>query len=94
MTDDDATPRRDPAGRASDDGPATPTDRAHAEQDLKATVASIRADIGRLAAIEDQKVVLDPADPRIDAASEESVVLADRIAREARAQRQLGRELE
>lgn len=65
-----------------------------AAQDLKATAASIRTDIGRLAVLEDEKLALDPADPRVDAASDEAVRLADRIARETRAERQLSREVD
>lgn len=65
-----------------------------AEQDLKATAESIRADIGRLAVLEDEKLALDPQDPRVDAASDEAVSLADRIARETRAERQLSREID
>lgn len=65
-----------------------------AEQDLKATADSIRTDIGRLAVIEDEKLALDPEDPRVDSASDEAVRLADRIARETRAERQLSREID
>ena len=79
---EDATPDRDASENADS-----------AAQDLRATVDAIRADLGRLALIEDEKQALDPADPRVDAASDEAVELADRIARETRAQRQLGREL-
>ena len=63
------------------------------EQDLKATAESIRIDIGRLAALEDVKLALDPEDPRVDTVSDEAVRLADRIARETRAERQLSREI-
>lgn len=65
-----------------------------AEQDLRATADSIRIDIGRLAALEDEKLTLAPEDPRVDAASDEAVRLADRIARETRAERQLSREID
>lgn len=65
-----------------------------AEQDFKATADSIRADISRLAALEDEKLALDPEDPRVDAASDDAVRLADRIARETRAERQLSREID
>lgn len=68
-------------------------DRA-AEQDFKATADSIRTDIDRLAALEDEKLALDPEDARVDAASDEAVRLADRIARETRAERQLSREID
>ncbi len=65
-----------------------------AEQDLRATAESIRTDIGRLAVLEDEKLALDPQDPRVDRASDEAVRLADRIARETRAERQLSREID
>ena len=65
-----------------------------AKQDLKATADSIRADVGRLAALEDEKLALDPEDPHVDTASDEAVRLADRIARETRAERQLSREID
>lgn len=68
-------------------------DRKAAEQDLHATAESIRVDIGRLAALEDEKLALDPGDPRVDAVSDEAVELADRIQRETRAERQLSREI-
>ncbi|HUQ77485.1 MAG TPA: hypothetical protein VM427_01265 [Patescibacteria group bacterium] len=71
-----------------------PTAEGAAKQDLKATADSIRIDIGRLAALEDQKMALDPEDPRVDAVSDEAVHLADRIARETRAERQLSREID
>jgi hypothetical protein len=67
--------------------------RRAAEQDLHATAASIRVDIGRLAALEDEKLALDPEDPRVDEVSDEAVELADRIQRETRAERQLSREV-
>lgn len=65
-----------------------------AAQDFRATAESIRTDIGRLAALEDEKLALDAEDPRVDRASDEAVRLADRIARETRAERQLSREVD
>lgn len=64
-----------------------------AEQDLKATADSIRTDLSRLAAIEDEKSTLDGEDPAVDRLSDEAVELADRISRETRAERQLSEEL-
>jgi hypothetical protein len=64
-----------------------------AEQDLKATADSIRTDLSRLAAIEDEKSSLDGEDPAVDRLSDEAVELADRISRETRAERQLSKEL-
>ena len=96
MTDhrDDPAPDASNAGVVPADGPPpTPNERDDAAQDLRATAASIRTDIGRLAVIEDEKLALDPEDPRVDAASDEAVALADRIARETRAERELSREL-
>ena len=91
----------DPAGgrdrgdpTPDDDGTAAPGERAHAEQDLRSTAQAIRMDIGRLATIEAQKLTLDPGDPQVDVASDEAVRLADRIARETRAERQLSHELD
>jgi hypothetical protein len=84
----DETTARPDDGRGPADGPA---DRAG--QDLKATAASILADSQRLANLEDEKLALDPADPRVDRLSAEAVELADRIQRETRAQRQLSDEL-
>jgi hypothetical protein len=68
-------------------------DPTETEQDLRATADSIRADVGRLAALEDEKIDLSPEDPRVDRISDEAVTLADRIARETRVERQLGKEL-
>jgi hypothetical protein len=92
MHDDDPLARSDREDRAGGDQPSA--DRADAEQDLKATAESIREDLDRLAAIEQEKGALDPSDPQVDVASDESVRLADRIARETRAERQISRELE
>ena len=63
------------------------------EQDLRATADSIRTDLSRLAAIEDEKSALDGDDPAVDRLSDEAVQLADRISRETRAERQLSEEL-
>lgn len=65
----------------------------HAQQDLKATADSIRSDLGRLTAIEAEKLDLDAEDPAVDRLSDEAVELADRISRQTRAQRQLSHEL-
>lgn len=76
------------AGAAS-----TPGDPA-LEEDLQATADSILADTARLAAIEGEKRSLRPADPDVDRLSDEAVGLADRIARETRAERQLSDEID
>ena len=81
-------PKRDPAASSS-----TPDGEAQTEEDLRATSDSIQADTRRLAAIEQEKVRLDPEDPTVDRLSDEAVALADRISRETRAERQLSKEL-
>ena len=79
----------DPRPSAADhDAPPDAT-----EQDLRATADSIRTDLSRLAAIEDEKTTLDGEDPAVDRLSEEAVELADRISRETRAERALSEEL-
>jgi hypothetical protein len=67
--------------------------RAEREQDLRATTDAIRQDLERLTEIEAEKQRLSAADPRIDELSDAAVAAADRVAQEARAERQLGREL-
>lgn len=81
---------------SSDDGPRAgdkDAPRDATAQDLKATADSIRTDLRRLAAIEEEKGTLDGQDPAVDRLSDEAVELADRISREARAERQLSEEL-
>jgi hypothetical protein len=80
-----------PDDRPSTQDGAAPPDAT--EQDLKATSDSIRTDLSRLAAIEDEKSTLDGEDPTVDRLSDEAVRLADRISRETRAERQLSEEL-
>jgi hypothetical protein len=83
---------RPPQGnRAAAPGDGTP--QGDAAQDLRATAGQIRVDIGRLAALEDEKLTLEPDDPRVDQVSDEAVALADRIRRETRVERQLSEEL-
>jgi hypothetical protein len=62
-------------------------------QDLKATADSIRADAGRIAEIEDLKDDLRPGDPETDRLSDEAVVLAQRIERQAKVEQQIAREM-
>ena len=81
---------------SSDDRPSAGDTEASpdaTEQDLKATADSIRTDLSRLAAIEDEKNTLEGEDPAVDRLSDEAVKLADRISRETRAERQLSEEL-
>jgi hypothetical protein len=75
----------------SADGP--PEARAAAEQDLKATADSIRADAGRLATIEDDKLALDAEDPEVGRLSDDAVELAKRIVQQTTAERQLSQEI-
>jgi hypothetical protein len=69
------------------------TDRANAEQDLRATSDSIRSDARRLDAIEAQKGSLAPEDPDADRLSAEAVEVAERIERQAKAERQIARDI-
>jgi hypothetical protein len=62
-------------------------------QDLHATEDSIRADLAHLATVESTKATLKPTDSEVDVLSDEAVELADGIARKARAERELGRQL-
>ncbi|HEX2756728.1 MAG TPA: hypothetical protein VHM48_14760 [Candidatus Limnocylindrales bacterium] len=79
----------DTAGRPDDERDSADP----ARQDLNATEDAIRADIQRLAAVEDEKSALDAEDPDVDALSNEAVELAGRIHRETRAERQLSDEI-
>ena len=69
------------------------TDRANAEQDLRATSDSIRADARRLEAIEAQKADLAAEDPDADRLSAEAVELAERIELQAKAEQQIARDI-
>lgn len=62
-------------------------------EDLRATTESIRGDVGRLVEIEETKRELDPADPEVDRLSADAVDVADRIHRQAKAERQLANEI-
>ena len=63
------------------------------KQDFHATEDSIRVDVAHLAAIEATKTTLKPTDAEVDVLSDEAVELADGIARKARAERELGKQL-
>lgn len=88
----DSTSDRRPADPGAAPTTST-TEQDKVEQDLKATADAIRADIDRLAAIEDRKVALDPESPEVDRISAEAVDVAARIHRETLAERQLSEEL-
>jgi hypothetical protein len=74
-------------------GSAPSSDRAAAEQDLKATADSIRSDAGRLAALEDDKLALDADDPEVGRLSDDAIELASRIVKQTSAERQLSQEI-
>ena len=63
-------------------------------QDLRATTDSVQSDAQRLVDLEAQKATMKADDPALDRASEEAVRLGERIARETRAERQLGSEID
>jgi hypothetical protein len=89
----DGTPADRPADPADRTRPRSTSDEAAAEEDLRSTGDSIEADLRRLATVEADKRTLDAEDPLIDRLSEEAVRLADRIAHETRAERQLSEEI-
>jgi hypothetical protein len=62
-------------------------------QDLRATNDAVRSDAEQLAQLEAEKATMRPDDPALDRVSEEAVRLGERIARETRAERQLGSEI-
>lgn len=80
-------PTNEPTGSGRDD-------EAAETEDLKATEDSIRADLQRLMAVEQEKRRLPADDPKVDALSDEAVALAGRVHRETRAERQLSREID
>lgn len=63
-------------------------------QDLRATTDSVQSDAQRLVDLEAEKATMKADDPALDRASEEAVRLGERIARETRAERQLGSEID
>jgi hypothetical protein len=96
MPDDPNRPGGTPADRPADPAdraPRSTSDEAAAEEDLRSTGDSIESDVRRLATVEADKRTLDAEDPLIDRLSEEAVRLADRIAHETRAERQLSEEI-
>jgi hypothetical protein len=64
-----------------------------ADEDLRATAESIRADSHALTELEDEKLALPPDDPQVDVLSARALELAERIALKARAEQQLSEEL-
>ncbi len=70
-----------------------PADRDPRAEDLHATSDAIQEDLKALLAMEARKEALPAADPRVDKLSDAAVAAADRIAREARAERELSDEI-
>ncbi len=64
------------------------------EQDLRATADSIRRDAEQVATLEEQKTVLDPADPRVVHISEKVERLAAGLQDKAVAERELVEEIQ
>ncbi|CAN5568854.1 hypothetical protein BH23CHL7_BH23CHL7_22540 [soil metagenome] len=67
------------------------SDRQH---DLRATAESIQSDASTVQDLEDQKLALDPDDPRVDLLAERIVTLTDRMSTKAVAERELAEELD
>ena len=74
-------------------GADSPADERAAAEDLRSTGDSIRADIRSLSSVEEEKRDLEADDPEVDRLSDQAVALANRIARQARAERQLSEEI-
>ena len=53
---------------------------SEADDDLRATAESIAQDAGRLKEIEEAKLALDPADPRVLALAEEAARIGEEVA--------------
>jgi len=67
---------------------------ADPQQDLHATVESIRRDAELVKTLEEQKADLDPADPRVVDISERVERIADRLQDKATAERELAEEIQ
>lgn len=65
------------------------SDDPSAEEDLRATIDVIAESAEKLAAVEEEKRSLDPADPRLAALSEEAVELASQAQRGAVVERRI-----
>ena len=76
-----------------DPGATRPSRRRETEQDLRATSDAVRFDAERLAALESEKSSMAADDPALDQLSDEAVRLGEQIARETRAEQQLGSEI-
>lgn len=74
--------------------PSKPDDQEAALDDLKATSESIRADVHELERIEDEKLNGGPGGGDLRRLSSEAVALAERIEKEAKAERQIARDVD
>lgn len=92
-TDQPATPDEPPEPVAPRGTTGSPADERAAAEDLRSTGDSIRADIRSLSDVEEEKRDLEADDPKVDRLSDQAVALANRIARQARAERQLSEEI-
>jgi hypothetical protein len=63
-------------------------------QDLRATAESIRRDAEAIAELEEQKIALDPHDPRVDALAERIEQKVGQMSTKAAAERDLAEELD
>ena len=68
--------------------------RDAAMDDLRATSESIRSDVRKLERIEETKGELTPGDDDLTRLSSEAVELAERIERQAKAERQIATEVD
>ena len=62
-------------------------------EDLRATEESILSDATRVVALEEEKIALDPGDPRVDQLSDRVEKLAGGIEDKAKAERALSAEI-
>jgi hypothetical protein len=92
-TDEPTTPDEPPEPAAPRGTTGSPADERAAAEDLRSTGDSIRADIRSLSDVEEEKRDLAADDPKVDRLSDQAVALANRIARQARAERQLSEEI-
>jgi hypothetical protein len=92
-TDEPLSADEPPAPVAPRDTTGSPADERAAAEDLRSTGDSIRADIRSLSDVEEEKRDLEADDPKVDRLSDQAVALANRIARQARAERQLSEEI-
>jgi len=66
---------------------------ADPKEDLRATEESIRSDAARVKALEEEKMALDPEDPRVEDISRQVVQLTGGMDEKAKAERSLAEEI-